>query len=54
MYAVPAAVVSLLGAVGYLLALFAMRLAPVSRIAPSRLAGAACILLGVVSLAFAQ
>jgi hypothetical protein len=53
MYAVPAAVVSLLGAVGYLLALFAMRLAPVS-IAPARLAGAACILLGVVSLAFAQ
>jgi drug/metabolite transporter (DMT)-like permease len=77
LYALPVAVVSLLGPVGYLLVLFAMRIAPVSHVAPARelgtlvgayfgsrllreqavparLAGAACILVGVVSLAFAQ
>jgi drug/metabolite transporter (DMT)-like permease len=76
-YVVPAAVVSLLGPLGYILVLFAMRLAPVSHIAPARevatlvgayfgsrllreqaaparLAGAGCILVGVVSLAFAK
>jgi drug/metabolite transporter (DMT)-like permease len=76
-YAVPAAVVSVLGPLGYILVLFAMRIAPVSHIAPARelgtlvgayfgsrllreqavparLAGATCILVGVVSLAFAQ
>jgi drug/metabolite transporter (DMT)-like permease len=77
LYARPAAVVSLLGPIGYILVLFAMRLAPVSHIAPARelstlvgtyfgtrllreeavparLVGAACILAGVVSLAFAR
>lgn len=77
MYARPAAVVSVLGPIGYILVLFAMRLAPVSHIAPARelstlvgayfgsrllreeavparLLGAACILVGVVSLAFAR
>ncbi len=76
-YARPAAVVSVLGPLGYILVLFAMRIAPVSHIAPARelstlvgayfgsrllreqavparLAGAACIVVGVVSLAFAQ
>jgi len=76
-YGGPAAVVSLLGPLGYILVLFAMRIAPVSHIAParelatlagaymgsrllrerstpSRLLGAACIVLGVVSLSFAQ
>jgi drug/metabolite transporter (DMT)-like permease len=76
-YARPAAVVAVLGPLGYILVLFAMRLAPVSHIAPARelstlvgtyfgsrllrekavparLAGAACIVVGVVSLAFAQ
>jgi drug/metabolite transporter (DMT)-like permease len=76
-YAVPAAVVSVLGPAGYILVLFAMRIAPVSHVAPARelatlvgayfgsrllreemaparLAGAACILVGVVSLAFAK
>jgi drug/metabolite transporter (DMT)-like permease len=76
-YASSAAVVSILGPVGYLLVLFAMRVAPVSHVAPARelstlvgtyfgsrllreaavparLAGATCILIGVVSLAFAQ
>jgi drug/metabolite transporter (DMT)-like permease len=72
-----AAVVSLLGPLGYILVLFAMRVAPVSHIAPARelatlagaymgsrllsertsperIIGAACIVLGVVSLSFAQ
>jgi drug/metabolite transporter (DMT)-like permease len=76
-YGRPAAVVSVLGPLGYILVLFAMRLAPVSHIAPARelstlvgtyfgsrllreeaaparLVGATCILLGVVSLAFAR
>jgi drug/metabolite transporter (DMT)-like permease len=76
-YAVPAAVVSVLGPLGYILVLFAMRVAPVSHVAPARelatlvgayfgskllrepaaperLVGAACIVGGVVSLAFAQ
>jgi len=77
MYGGPAAVVSLLGPLGYILVLFAMRVAPISHVAParelatlagtymgsrllrerstpSRLLGAACIVLGVVSLSFAQ
>jgi len=76
MYARPAAVVSVLGPLGYILVLFAMRVAPVSHVAPARelstlvgtyfgsrllredaaparLVGATCILIGVVSLAFA-
>ena len=76
-YARPAAVVAVLGPLGYILVLFAMRIAPISHIAPARelstlvgtyfgsrllrekavparLAGAACIVVGVVSLAFAQ
>jgi drug/metabolite transporter (DMT)-like permease len=76
-YARPATVVAVLGPLGYILVLFAMRLAPISHIAPARelstlvgtyfgsrllrekavparLAGAACIVIGVVSLAFAQ
>ena len=76
-YVRPAAVVAVLGPLGYILVLFAMRLAPVSHIAPARelstlvgtyfgsrllrekavparLVGAACIVVGVVSLAFAQ
>src|SRR3569833_1056529 len=76
MYARPAAVVSILGPLGYILVLFAMRVAPVSHVAPARelstlvgtyfgsrllredaararLVGATCILIGVVSLAFA-
>jgi drug/metabolite transporter (DMT)-like permease len=36
LYARPAAVVSVLGPIGYILVLFAMRLAPVSHIAPAR------------------
>jgi drug/metabolite transporter (DMT)-like permease len=75
-YGRPAAVVSVLGPLGYILVLFAMRIAPVSHVAPARelstlvgtyfgsrllredaaparLVGATCILLGVVSLAFA-
>jgi drug/metabolite transporter (DMT)-like permease len=75
-YARPAAVVSVLGPLGYILVLFAMRVAPVSHVAPARelstlvgtyfgsrllredaaparLVGATCILVGVVSLAFA-
>jgi drug/metabolite transporter (DMT)-like permease len=36
MYARPASVVSVLGPLGYLLVLFAMRIAPVSHIAPAR------------------
>jgi len=35
-YAVPAAVVSVLGPLGYILVLFAMRIAPISHIAPAR------------------
>lgn len=77
MYARPAAVVSILGPLGYILVLFAMRVAPVSHVAPARelstlvgtyfgsrllredaaparLLGATCILVGVVSLAFAS
>jgi drug/metabolite transporter (DMT)-like permease len=77
MYARPAAVVSVLGPLGYILVLFAMRIAPVSHVAPARelstlvgtyfgsrllreeavparLVGATCILVGVVSLAFAR
>ncbi len=76
-YAQPAAVVAVLGPIGYILVLFAMRLAPISHIAPARelstligtyfgsrllrekavparLVGAACIVVGVVSLAFSQ
>jgi drug/metabolite transporter (DMT)-like permease len=76
-YGGPAAVVSVLGPLGYILVLFAMRLAPISHIAPARelatlagaymgsrllserttperIIGAACIVLGVVSLSFAQ
>ena len=76
-YARPAAVVAVLGPIGYILVLFAMRLAPISHVAPARelstligtyfgsrllrekavparLVGAACIVVGVVSLAFAQ
>jgi drug/metabolite transporter (DMT)-like permease len=72
-----AAVVSLLGPIGYILVLFAMRIAPISHIAPARelatlagaymgsrllrerstpgrIIGATCIVLGVVSLSFAQ
>jgi drug/metabolite transporter (DMT)-like permease len=73
----PAAVVSVLGPLGYILVLFAMKIAPISHVAParelatligaylgarllkekaapSRIAGAACIVAGVVSLAFAD
>lgn len=76
-YMKPAAVVSILGPLGYILVLYAMRAAPIShvaparelatligtwfgarllkeRAAPSRVAGAACIVAGVVSLAFAD
>ena len=76
-YAKPAAVVAVLGPLGYILVLFAMRIAPISHVAPARelstlvgtyfgsrllrekavparLAGAVCIVVGVVSLAFAQ
>ena len=76
-YARPAWVVSVLGPIGYILVLFAMRVAPVSHVAPARelstlvgayfgsrvlreqvgptrVAGALCIVAGVVSLAFAQ
>ena len=76
-YARPAMVVAVLGPLGYILVLFAMRLAPISHVAPARelstlvgtyfgsrllrekavparLVGAACIVVGVVSLAFAQ
>ena len=76
-YATPAAVVGVLGPLGYILVLFAMRIAPISHVAPARelstlvgtyfgsrllrekavparLAGAVCIVVGVVSLAFAQ
>jgi len=76
-YAGPVAVVSVLGPLGYILVLFAMRVAPVSHIAPARelatlagaymgtkllrerttperIIGAACIVVGVVSLSFAR
>ena len=76
-YARPAWVVAVLGPIGYILVLFAMRIAPVSHVAPARelstlvgayfgsrvlreqvgparVAGALCIVVGVVSLAFAQ
>jgi drug/metabolite transporter (DMT)-like permease len=76
-YVVPVAVVCLLGPLGYILVLYAMRVAPVSHVAPARelatllgayfgarllkersaperLIGAACIVLGVISLAFAD
>jgi drug/metabolite transporter (DMT)-like permease len=76
-YVKPAAVVGVLGPLGYILVLFAMRIAPISHVAPARelstlvgtyfgsrllqekavparLAGAVCIVVGVVSLAFAQ
>jgi drug/metabolite transporter (DMT)-like permease len=76
-YLWPVTVVSVLGPVGYILVLFAMRVAPVSHVAPARelatllgaylgsrvlkeesapqrIAGAACIVGGVVSLAFAS
>jgi drug/metabolite transporter (DMT)-like permease len=76
-YARPAWVVAVLGPIGYILVLFAMRVAPVSHVAPARelstlvgayfgsrvlreqvgptrVAGALCIVAGVVSLAFAQ
>jgi drug/metabolite transporter (DMT)-like permease len=76
-YAGPAAVVSVLGPLGYILVLFAMRIAPISHIAPARelatlagaymgskllrerttperIIGAVCIVVGVMSLSFAQ
>jgi drug/metabolite transporter (DMT)-like permease len=76
-YARPARVVSLLGPLGYILVLYAMRIAPLSHVAPARelatlvgtffgtrllreeavaarLAGALCIVAGVVSLAVKQ
>jgi drug/metabolite transporter (DMT)-like permease len=76
-FARPVAVVSVLGPLGYILVLFAMRIAPISHVAPARelatligtyfgarmlkekaaparLAGAVCIVAGVVSLAFAD
>jgi drug/metabolite transporter (DMT)-like permease len=76
-YAGPVAIVSVLGPIGYILVLFAMRIAPISHIAPARelatlagaymgskllserttperIIGAVCIVVGVVSLSFAQ
>lgn len=76
-YLRPVLVVSVLGPLGYILVLFAMRVAPVSHVAPARelstlvgayfgsrvlreqvgpvrVAGAICIVAGVVGLAFAQ
>jgi len=76
-YARPALVVSVLGPLGYILVLFAMKVAPVSHVAPARelatllgtylgarmlnepasgarLAGALCIVGGVVSLALSS
>jgi len=73
----PAAIVSTLGPLGYILVLFAMQIAPISHVAPARelatligaylgtrllkekaaparIAGAACIVAGVISLAFAD
>jgi drug/metabolite transporter (DMT)-like permease len=76
-YLRPVLTVALLGPLGYILVLYAMRVAPVShvaparelatlvgtyfgarllreRAAPARIAGAACIVIGVISLAFAD
>jgi drug/metabolite transporter (DMT)-like permease len=76
-YFKPAAVVSVLGPLGYILVLFAMQVAPIShvaparelatligaylgarllreRAAPARIAGAVCIVVGVIALAFAD
>jgi drug/metabolite transporter (DMT)-like permease len=76
-YLRPVLTVSLLGPLGYILVLYAMRVAPIShvaptrelatligtwygarllkeRAAPSRILGAACIVAGVISLAFAD
>ena len=73
----PAAVVSVLGPLGYILVLYAMQVAPISHVAPARelatligaylgarllkersaparIAGAACIVAGVMALAFAD
>jgi drug/metabolite transporter (DMT)-like permease len=75
-FATPALVVAVLGPLGYILVLYAMRVAPISHVAPARelatligtylgarllreragptrVAGAACIVIGVISLAFA-
>jgi len=76
-YLRPVLVVSVLGPLGYILVLYAMRIAPVShvaparelatllgtyfgarllreRAAPARVAGAVCIVVGVISLAFSD
>jgi drug/metabolite transporter (DMT)-like permease len=76
-YGAAAAVVSVLGPLGYILVLYAMRMAPISHVAPARelatllgayfgsrllregaaperLVGAALIVVGVISLAFAR
>jgi len=76
-YFKPAAIVSTLGPLGYILVLYAMTIAPISHVAPARelatligaylgarllkekaaparMAGAACIVAGVVSLAFSD
>jgi drug/metabolite transporter (DMT)-like permease len=76
-YFKPAAVVSVLGPLGYILVLYAMQVAPISHVAPARelatligtylgarmlkeragptrIAGAVCIVAGVMSLAFAD
>lgn len=76
-YLKPALVVAILGPLGYILVLYAMRIAPISHVAPmrelatligtyfgarllseqaapSRIMGAACIVAGVISLAFAD
>jgi drug/metabolite transporter (DMT)-like permease len=76
-YLRPVAVVSVLGPLGYILVLFAMRVAPISHVAPARelatligtyfgarllketaapmrIAGAVCIVAGVIGLAFAD
>ncbi len=77
LYMKPALVVSILGPLGYILVLYAMRVAPISHVAPmrelatligtyfgarllkekaapSRIAGAACIVAGVIALAMAD
>ena len=76
-YFKPAAIVSTLGPLGYILVLYAMQIAPISHVAPARelatligayfgarllkekaaparIAGAACIVAGVISLAFSD
>ena len=76
-YAKPALVVGVLGPLGYILVLYAMRVAPISHVAPARelatllgayfgakllkersaperLLGAACMVIGVISLAVAD